>query len=137
MKVNKFMKNKEKYEVLHRIILLLKPMVILGILGFGYLIFFQKFGKGIPCLIYELTGYRCPGCGMTHALAEVWNGNYAGAWKYNALSITVLPVMCIYLLYRSIREQLGKNDGFYIWEYILLAILFIIVFLYGYVRNFI
>ena len=80
MKVDKFMKNKDKYEVLHWIILLLKPMAILGILGFGYLIFFQKFGKGIPCLIYELTGYRCPGCGMTHALAEVWNGNYAGAF---------------------------------------------------------
>lgn len=129
------MNNKKNNGILYIIVGLLKPILILIILGFIYLFVFQKFGVGIPCVFYKLTGYRCPGCGMTHALSEVWNGNYLYAWEYNILSITVLPIVCIYLLYRSIREQLGKGNGFYIWEYILLASIFIVVLLYGFIRN--
>lgn len=129
------MENREKYKVLHLIISLIKPIIVLLMLGFAYLFFFQRFEIGIPCLVYKLTGYKCPGCGMTHALSEVWNGNYLGAWRYNALSITVLPIVCIYLLYRSVKEQLGNGDGFYIWEYIILTILFVVVLFYGYIRN--
>ncbi|MFR5953682.1 MAG: DUF2752 domain-containing protein [Coprococcus sp.] len=34
---------------------------------------------GIPCFFYKITGYKCPGCGMTHALSEIWNGNFRSA----------------------------------------------------------
>lgn len=129
------MDNNEKFNVLHLIIGLIKPIIVLLMLGFAYLLFFQRFEIGIPCLVYKITGYKCPGCGMTHALSEVWSGNYSDAWNYNALSITILPIVCIYLLYRSVREQMGKGDGFYIWEYIMLIILFVVVLLYGYIRN--
>ena len=91
-----------------------KPIIILFILGFVYLFIFQKFDVGIPCFFY---------------------GNFRSAWEYNALSFTVLPIVCIYLLYRSVREAMGKGEGFYIWEYILLAGLLIIALAYGYVRN--
>lgn len=127
--------NMDKYKVLHLIIDLAKSIALLFLFGFAYLVFFQKMGIGIPCLFYNLSGYKCPGCGMTHALSEIWNGNYLEAWRYNALSITVLPIACIYLLYRSIRDNLNTGKEFYIWEYILLAILFIVVLLYGYIRN--
>ena len=117
------------------VITVAKPIIILFILGFVYLFIFQKFDVGIPCFFYKITGYKCPGCGMTHALSEIWNGNFRSAWEYNALSFTVLPIVCIYLLYRSVREAMGKGEGFYIWEYILLAGLLIIALAYGYVRN--
>ena len=104
-------------------------------LGFTYLYIFQKFKIGIPCLFYTLTGWKCPGCGMTHAISEIWNGDFESALEYNVLSLTVLPIVCIYLLYRSVRDALGKGEGFYIWEYIMLAVLFITVLFYGYIRN--
>ena len=129
------MKNRDWYDVLHLVIGFVKPIIILVLLGFIYLQVFQKFGVGIPCIFYKLTGYKCPGCGMTHALREVWNGNFQNAWEYNPLSVTVFPILCIYLLYRFQKEHFGKGDGFYIWEYILLALLFIVVVLFGYVRN--
>ena len=78
----------------------------------------------------KLTGYKGPGCGMTHALSEIRKGNFISAWRYNALSITVFPIMCIYVLYRSLRENIGKGKEFYIWEYIMLAILLCTVLLY-------
>lgn len=129
------MKEKDNYELVHRIITILKPIGILLILGFAYLFLYQKLGIGIPCLFRTITGYKCPGCGMTHAMSALWKGNLKAAWDYNALSVTVLPIVCIYLLYRWVREILRKDEEFYIWEYIFLGLLFIIVIAYGYIRN--
>ena len=129
------MKHQARHKIFYVIGQIAKPLFILLLLGFTYLYIFQKFKVGIPCLFYNLTGWKCPGCGMTHALSEIWNGNFENALEYNVLSLTVLPIVCIYLLYRSVRDALGKGEGFYIWEYIMLAVLFITVLFYGYIRN--
>lgn len=129
------MKDVDKHEMIHLIIVLGKPLVALVILGFVYLFVFEKFDITIPCMFYKLTGYKCPGCGMTHAMGAIWNGDLLAAWEYNPLSLTVLPIMCIYLLYRLVRENLGKGEGFYIWEYIFLVFFLGIVILFGYIRN--
>ena len=129
------LKSKDRYEFTHITLTILKPIVLLTILGFIYLFIFKKFNIGIPCVFRKLTGYICPGCGMTHALAEILNGNYKSAWEYNALSITALPIICVYLLYRWIKENLQKGDGFEIWEYLLLAVLFATALAYGFIRN--
>ncbi|MCI5806821.1 MAG: DUF2752 domain-containing protein [Clostridium sp.] len=129
------MKGKDGYEITHTIIAIIKPILVLIILGFVYLFIYQKLGVGIPCLFRTITGWKCPGCGMTHAMSAIWNGDWKSAWEYNALSITVLPIVCIYLLYRWVREIRHKGEEFYIWEYIFLGVLFIIVIAYGYTRN--
>lgn len=113
----------------------IKPVFYILIFGFAYLFFFQKFGFGIPCMFRKLTGYQCPGCGMTHAMAEIWKGNYQSALQYNALSLTVLPIMCFYLFYRFIRAKRKKQEDFECWEYIFLSVLLVIVLGYGYMRN--
>lgn len=107
---------------------------ILG-LGFLYLLFFRIFGFGIPCVFRLLTGYRCPGCGMTHAVAELSRGHFHAAMQENALCLTVLPVGCVYMLYRFIRVEIKKKEGFYVWEYFLMSVLLIIAVGYGYIRN--
>lgn len=112
-----------------------KPILYILACGFCYLFFFQKFEFGIPCLFHKLTGYQCPGCGMTHAMAEIWKGNYKSAMQYNALSLTVFPIVCLYLLYRFIAAERRKREGFYVWEYILLSVLLVITLVYGYMRN--
>lgn len=112
-----------------------KPILLLLALGGCYLLFFQTFGFGIPCLFHRMTGYQCPGCGMTHAIAEIGKGNYQRAMQYNALSLTVFPAVCLYLLYRFIWAEKKKRKEFFVWEYILLAILLMITLAYGYIRN--
>lgn len=92
-------------------------------------------GHGIPCIFQKLTGWKCPGCGMTRAMVEISRGNLAKAMQYNALSLTVLPVVCLYLLYRLIREEGNKKEGFSIWEYVVLAVLLMITLGYAYARN--
>lgn len=38
------------------------------------------------CILYHLTGRRCPGCGMTRAFANLLRGNWSRALDYNPLS---------------------------------------------------
>ena len=135
MKDLKQMNSEKTYKYVHALIIFVKPIICILILGFLYLLFFQKFKFGMPCIFYKLTGYKCPGCGMTHAMAEIWEGNYISAMRYNALSLTVLPVVCIYLFYRYVRQVLKKREDFYIWEYIMLLFLLIVTLGYGCIRN--
>lgn len=129
------MKPEEKHDHLQSLFVILKPCLIILVIGFIYLNIFQKIGIGIPCIFYQLTGYQCPGCGMTRAMSEIWKGNLYRAWEYNALSITVFPIICIYFFYRSIKEKRESTKGFSAVEYIFLVVLLGIVLGYGYFRN--
>ncbi len=45
------------------------------------------------CLFRQLTGYRCPFCGMTHAVIDLLHGNLAAAAGHDAVVfILVLAV---------------------------------------------
>lgn len=59
----------------------------LGLLAVGvlYLVAAQVTGRGIPCPVYHLTGYACPGCGMTRALQALVRLDLAAAFGYNLL----------------------------------------------------
>lgn len=122
------MKKQRKKKILY-------SLIAIAVFGIIYLFVFLKFGFGIPCIFYKITGMKCPGCGMTHAIAELSQGNVKLALEYNALCLTALPVLCLYLLYRAMRYVNGKDEGFYIWEYVLLIVLFVVVVRYGIVRN--
>lgn len=83
----------------------------------------------------KLTGLKCPGCGMTRAIAQLCRGHIKSAFEYNALCISVLPITCLYLLYRAARYVYDDDEGFHIWEYALLTILLAVAAGYGIIRN--
>lgn len=114
---------------------LLKQIGFILILGEIYLTIVLTTGYGIPCLFYKLTGWKCPGCGMTRAVTEIWKGNFKEALKYNFLSLTILPFICLYLLYRLVHEELHNGEGFHTWEYAVLIGLLIVIIGYAYMRN--
>ena len=43
------------------------------------------------CPVHGLTGWECPGCGSTRALAALLAGNWAAAIQYNALIVALVP----------------------------------------------
>ncbi|HYK85500.1 MAG TPA: DUF2752 domain-containing protein [Ktedonobacteraceae bacterium] len=45
------------------------------------------------CLIYNVFGVRCPGCGMTRALSCAVHGRFKQAFQYNRLVVVVLPLL--------------------------------------------
>ena len=74
-------------------------------------------GLGIPCVFRLFTGLKCPGCGLTHAYLALFKGNIHAAMDYNILSVTLLPVLGLFLLYKGIvlirtgdtRMKFGEN----------------------------
>lgn len=60
------------------------------------LLVFSITGHGIPCAFRLLTGYLCPGCGITHACIAILHGDLQGAFRDNALSVTLLPVLLLF-----------------------------------------
>lgn len=56
------------------------------------------------CLIRNVFGVKCPGCGMTRAISCVVHGNFKKALHYNKLVVVVFPLLC-YTWLQSVRAE--------------------------------
>lgn len=45
------------------------------------------------CLIRNVFGLPCPGCGMVRALSCLSHGHFRKAWQYNRLVVLVAPLL--------------------------------------------
>lgn len=72
---------------------------------------------------------------MTRAVVAILDGNFAKAWQYNALSLTLLPVLTLYLLYKAVRFIFKGEEEFRIGEIIFLLILLAIAICFDVARN--
>ena len=63
----------------------------------------------IPCMLYKLTGIKCPGCGMTRSVHYLVNGNLEQAIWYNLMLIPII-ILIIYALYRYIRYLIKDEE---------------------------
>ena len=110
-------------------------LFILGIVGYGYINI--KYNIGFPCAVNKVFGIYCPGCGLTRAGVAMLQLEFYRAFRYNAFSLILIPLIFIVVI------------GF-IWEYVFdkssfiakvpaafWIVLFSCVFIYGIVRNFI
>ena len=61
-------------------------------LGLLYLILYRCFDFRIPCIFYEITGWSCPGCGLTRAAGALSRFAFSEALGYN-------PMFPVYILY--------------------------------------
>jgi hypothetical protein len=57
------------------------------------------------CLIKDLLGRECPGCGMMRAVRNLLHGNFDRALHYNKLAFIVLPLL-FYLYIRTVIRAL-------------------------------
>lgn len=107
----------------------------IAVAGLALLICYRLTGHGLPCIFRALTGYLCPGCGMTRAVVAILDGNFAKAWQYNALSLTLLPVLALYLLYKAARFIIKGEEEFQLGEVIFLTVLLAIALAFAVIRN--
>lgn len=84
-----------------------------------------KWNIHIPCLFNKVTGYECPGCGVTRASLALLNGNFYQAFRYNMLIFIVTP---LYVLH-SIFEKAGliKQRNIVMTTMLVLSALFFIL----------
>jgi hypothetical protein len=77
------------------------------------------------CPFHQMTGLWCPGCGTTRALHQLLHGNLAAAFRFNLLSMTLLPVAG-YLVARGDATTLKPA---WIWA------LLVVIVAFGVLRN--
>lgn len=78
---------------------------------------YLRFGVGIPCPFFFVTGLYCPGCGAFRALSALLQGDLWQAVRYNALVVLFMPlliVLCVRETARYIRAvrpaPLGRSE---------------------------
>lgn len=112
---------------------ILISVIIVLVLG---LISMKHFNIGIPCIYYKLSGLYCPGCGMTRATFSLLQLDFYQAFRYNAFSIIMLPLMGLYIIGGIYAWLFNKTNFMYdkippaIWILLIISML-----LYGILRN--
>jgi len=89
----------------------------------------ERYGFYPRCPFFEATGLLCPGCGGTRALAALLRGDIVGAWRLNALLVSLLPFAAAWGVLQLWRVEVKVPRGIWVG-------LGIVVGLFGIWRNF-
>ena len=117
----------------------LKKVVLINVglilLLFSYYKIYTEFNVGIPCLFKLITGYDCPGCGITRCLFSLINLDIKSAFNYNALVTILIVPFIIYYSYMNYCYVFGKNNNVKKHVNKISIILLFVCFVYGIIRN--
>ena len=119
-----------------RIRKVLEANVILLLILFTYYFINKYTGFFIPCIFREVTGYKCPGCGVTHLVFDLIQFKFVEAFYENPLIFILLPFIVIYYVYMTYlyiynkKEKVISKVPNYVW-----GIMIVITILYGIIRN--
>ena len=119
-----------------RIRKVLEANVILLLILFTYYFINKHTGFFIPCIFREVTGYKCPGCGVTHLVFDLIQFKFVEAFYENPLIFILLPFIVIYYVYMTYlyiynkKEKVISKVPNYVW-----GIMIVITILYGIIRN--
>lgn len=107
--------------------------VVLG-LGLLYAVWLLLSGPGIPCPFRKVTGWLCPGCGITTLILCLLKLDFTGAFAANPFLFVTGPFLAAGFLYIEWKKQKGKPQGK--WIELLFFIYGIFLCIFGILRNF-
>ncbi len=117
------------------LIKLTKIYSLVFVFGICYAIFYKVTDIAIPCVFYEITGFKCPSCGVTRMVTALIFGNVHEAFLYNRLMFVLLPLFGVYFVRFSISYIKNQKIVLYKWDNVLIILLIIILVIFGIVRN--
>lgn len=102
--------------------------------GFVYYLA-ARFFFAIPCIFRTLTGFKCPGCGITHMLVAELQLDFAQAYAANPALYLLQPVVGYFIGKMYICWFLEKRCRWNRAENILLYVMAAILVVFGIIRN--
>lgn len=108
---------------------------IILLVGILYAIFVRLTGLAVPCIFRTLTGWQCPGCGITRACLSLLKGEIRTSFSYNSFLYIAGPCI-IYLIVRGALNYI-KDNTFQLnrQDTVLTYILTVAALIFGVVRN--
>lgn len=73
------------------------------LLGIAYFLWVKFTGLSLPCPFHYLTGYYCPGCGITTMILSLSTGDIPSAFAANRALFVLAPV----IIWLIIQDQTG------------------------------
>lgn len=122
----------KNYVDLRKVKLSLFIIFLLTLMGFLYLLLIY-FDIVIPCFFYKLTGFYCPGCGVTRMFLSLLHLDFYQAFRFNPLLFILFPFFII-LGILQYKRWLFNQNYFKVPDFVWNSIL-IITILYGILRN--
>jgi hypothetical protein len=118
-----------------RAIKLAKNIGIILAVGIAYYIFFRLTRIGIKCPFNQITGFLCPGCGLSRMILALIDFNIPLAIYYNAAAFFLLPFwVAVFISYCYEYIKYGKAK-MHAWYKIILAASVIVLVIFGIARN--
>jgi hypothetical protein len=84
------------------------------------------------CAFYNVTGWYCPGCGMTRALHNFINGDILKAFRFNAMLIIAIPLFVYFYVwwvnwaFTGKRMPTLKLTKVQLWSIVAIALVFVV-----------
>lgn len=102
--------------------------------GFAYYLA-ARFFFAVPCMFRTLTGFKCPGCGITHMLIAELQLNFAQAYTANPALYLLQPVIGYFIGKMCACWFFDKRCRWNRAENILLYVVAAILVVFGIIRN--
>lgn len=109
-------------------------LIVLSVL-LAYALFCYYIGFGIPCIFNIITGFKCPGCGITRMCLSLLRLDFKSAFYYNPAILIMLPLFLVILI-RAVYVYI-KNGNLNLGKVfdIIIYIIIIILIIFGILRN--
>lgn len=105
----------------------LKLLIILGVMLLGYVLLFMFVFPDKPsCMIKQIIGYPCPGCGLTRSVISLLKLDFAKSFYYQPL-LFLYPIIAFVLLFKERPNVYKIYSSKTFW--IICGILFITVYI--------
>lgn len=104
-------------------------------LGLVYALWVRFTDLAIPCLFHAVTGWLCPGCGVTKLCLALLQLDLAEAWEANTVLFLMLPVLAVLGIRMAVRYVRGSSIVGPKWEEVFIWIMIALLIVWGVVRN--
>lgn len=118
-----------------RLFLVLRTAAILLAAGGAYGILLHYTGIGLVCPFNFVTGWKCPGCGVTHMCLALLQLDFKAAFMANPALFLSAPLLVILFIPYLIGYIMTGKRQMRFWQNAVLWICIVILVLYGIARN--
>lgn len=108
--------------------------LICGAAGLLYALIITKTAlPAIPCIVYKITGLKCPGCGNTTAVLSLLRLDISAAFRANLMALPELAfilwaALSYTLVYiRTGKKQLAPKPDRLNWVFLILLVIWTVV----------